>query len=321
MAPKKISIVTPCFNEQENVRMCHEAVRDLFATKLKDYEVEHLFCDNHSTDDTVAILEEIAAGDPRVKVIVNANNFGVYRSMFNGVLNASGDAVIPFLPADLQDPPEIIPQFVRHWEEGCKVVYGQRDKREEPLLKLILRKVYYRMIRRLSSIDIPVDAGEYQLIDRKVVEALRLFDDHQPYLRGMIAACGFKAIGVKYTWKRRQKGHSKIGLSRMFDYGLNGMVSMTVFPIRLGIIIGFFLACLSMLFAFSHILLYLVTGHQLADKGIMTIIVSIFFFSGIQLFFISLIGEYVASIHSQVRKGPLVVEERRINFAGKDAAA
>lgn len=311
---KRIAIVTPCYNEQDNVRACYEAVREIFESKLSGYDYEHLFCDNRSTDNTVAILEEIAGADRRVKVIVNANNFGPFRSMFNGLLNAGGDAVIPFFPADLQDPPEVIPEFVRYWEEGYKVVYGQRDKREEPLLKLILRKAYYRLIRRFSKIDIPLDAGEYQLLDRRVVEALRQFDDHEPFLRGMIAACGFKARGVKYTWKKRKKGYSKAGLLTMFDQGLNGMVSTTIFPIRLGMVAGFLLAFLSVVYATLNIVLYFVFGGQLAGKGIMTIIVAIFFFSGVQLFFISLIGEYVASIHSQVRKGPLVVEERRINF-------
>ena len=314
MTPKKrITVITPCYNEQENIRGCYEAVKRLFDNKLKDYALEHLFCDNHSSDRTVEILEEIAVTDTRVKVIVNANNFGVFRSMFNGIQNATGDAVIPFFPADMQDPPEVMIAFVQRWEEGYRVVYGQRDKRQEPWLIFKLRKLYYRLIRHFARIDIPVDAGEYQLLDRKVVEALKLFDDYQPYLRGMIASCGFKSIGVKYTWGKRHGGESKFRLPRLFDMALNGMVSTTVFPIRLGMMGGGLLSLFSLVMALFYLALYIFTDPPVS-KGIMLIIVSIFFFGGVQLFFISVIGEYVAAIHSQVRKGPLVVEERRINF-------
>lgn len=313
---KLISIVTPCFNEEASVAACHKAVKDLFSNELKGYDYEHIFCDNHSTDDTVKNLEAIAKKDKNVKIIVNANNFGVFRSMFNGLLATKGDAVVPFLPADLQDPPEVIPEFIKHWEEGYKVVYGQRSKREECFPKWMLRKIYYRVIKRFSNMDMPLDAGEFQLIDRQVVEALKQFDDHQPYLRAMIAACGFKSIGVKYTWKKREAGESKAGMFVLIHEALNGMVSTTHFPIRLGMIAGFGLSLLSILYAFLNVLLYFISSEPLADKGTMTVIVALFFFSGVQLFFISLVGEYVASIHSQVRKGPLVIEEKRVNFDG-----
>ncbi len=311
---KKISIVTPCYNEQDNVETCHEAVKALFANELAAYDYEHIFCDNASTDKTVEILEKIAAGDTRVKVIVNANNFGVFRSMFNGLLSTSGDAAVPFLPADLQDPPEVIPEFVKRWEDGYKVVYGQRNQREEHWIKRFLRGAYYRFIKRYSAVHMPLDAGEFQLIDVKVIDALRQFDDYQPYLRGMIATCGFKSVGIPYKWKRRQKGMSKAGILAMFDQGLNGMVSSTNVPIRFGMIVGIIIACLSVLYAFYNVIVYLMADEPVADKGIMTLIVALFFLSGMQIFFTSLVGEYVASIHSQVRKGPLIIEEKRINF-------
>lgn len=311
---KLISVITPCFNEEENVRDCYEAIKNLFATKLAAYDYEHIFCDNASEDQTVARLEEIAKTDSRVKVIVNANNFGFLRSMFNGVINAKGDAVIPMMPADLQDPPDLIPAFIQYWEQGYKVVYGQRDKRDESFLIEGARKVYYKFVNRFSKAKIPLDAGEFQLIDRKVVEALKLFDDYEPYLRGLIAQCGFKSIGVKYFMKAREKGTAKGRLGLLFDLGLNGIVSSTTVPIRVGLIFGFVMSLLSLGYAVFLLGLFFIGGRAHVNPGMASLMIGLFLLSGIQLFFISLVGEYVASIHNQVRKGPLVIEDRRINF-------
>ncbi|MEK2645220.1 glycosyltransferase family 2 protein [Bdellovibrio sp. BCCA] len=311
---KLVSVVTPCFNEQENVQDCYEAIKSLFETKLKDYDYEHIFCDNASGDKTVEELEKIAAQDSRVKVIVNANNFGFLRSMFNGVISSRGDAVIPMMPADLQDPPELIPTFIEYWEKGYKVVYGQRDKRDESFLIESARKLYYKFVNRFSKAKIPLDAGEFQLIDRKVVEALKLFDDYEPYLRGLIAQCGFKSIGVKYFMKAREKGEAKGRLGLLFDLALNGIVSSTTVPIRVGLIFGFLMSLLSLGYAAFLVILFFVNGRSHVNPGMASLMIGLFLLSGIQLFFIALVGEYVASIHNQVRKGPLVVEDRRINF-------
>lgn len=311
---KLISIVTPCYNEEENVHSCHQAVADLFKNQLKGYDYEHIFCDNASTDRTAALLEEVAATDPKVKVILNSNNFGFLRSMFNGTISAKGDAVVPFLPADLQDPPELIPEFVKYWEQGYRVVYGQRDKREEAWLMLLGRKMYYKFITKFAKTAIPLDAGEFQLIDRKVVEALKLFDDYDPYLRGMIASVGFKRIGVKYLMKRRERGTAKGRLGLLLNLGVNGIISTTTIPIRIGLFVGFTMASLSILWAFINLGLYIFTDRLKMMEGMASVLIGLFLLSGIQIFFISLVGEYVASIHSQVRRGPLVVEEKRINF-------
>lgn len=311
---KVISVVTPCFNEEENVYDCYIAIKNLFSSKLPDYDYEHVFCDNASEDNTVRELEKIAAEDPRVKVIINANNFGFLRSMFNGVLNTRGDAVIPMMPADLQDPPDLIPTFIEYWEKGYKVVYGQRDKRDESFIIEQGRKLYYKIVARFSKAKIPLDAGEFQLIDRKVVEALKLFDDYEPYLRGLIAQCGFKSIGVKYFMKAREKGEAKGRLMLLFDLALNGIVSTTTVPIRIGLVFGFLMSLLSLGYAAFLVVLFFVSGRSHVDPGMASLMIGLFLLSGIQLFFISLVGEYVASIHNQVRKGPLVVEDRRINF-------
>lgn len=311
---KLISIVTPCFDEEDNVEECRRAVASLFQNELAAYDHEHIFCDNASTDGTLAILRRMASEDRAVKIIANARNFGPFRSLFNGVLNAGGDAVLVFLPADLQDPPELIADFVRRWEEGYEVVYGIRKRREESLVMVALRKVYYRMITKFADIYIPPDVGEFQLIDRKVLEALRRFDDYYPYVRGMIASCGFRATGIEYTWKARKRGFSKNNLYRLIDQGLNGLISFTNVPLRLCMLLGFLVAGASISYALLQLLVNLVFFRKFAPPGIASLTVAIFFFSGVQLFVLGLLGEYIGAIHSQVRKRPLVIEKERINF-------
>jgi glycosyltransferase involved in cell wall biosynthesis len=311
---KVISIVTPCFNEQENVTDCYEAVKRVFEQQLPDYDFEHVFCDNASDDDTVGVLRELARKDPRVKVIVNARNFGPFCSTFNGLINTTGHAVVVLLAADLQDPPELVATFVKRWEEGYQVVYGIRRTREENVLMHGVRKLYYWTVSKFADITIPPNVGEFQLVDRVIVEALRRFDDHYPYIRGMIANCGFRVTGVEYTWKARQKGFSKNRLYHLIDQGLNGLVSFTKVPLRLCLLGGFCLAGLSILYAFFSLVVNLWCWRLLAAPGIATLIVSLFFFSGVQLFFFGILGEYVAAIHFQVRKRPMVIERERINF-------
>jgi polyisoprenyl-phosphate glycosyltransferase len=314
-APRKvISVVTPCFNEQDNVADCYEAVKRVFAEQLPDYDFEHLFCDNASTDGTVAVLRELAGKDPHVRVIVNARNFGPFCSTFNGLMNTSGDAVVVLLAADLQDPPELIVDFVRRWEQGYQVVYGIRKDREEGFLMHRIRRLYYWTVSHFADITIPPNVGEFQLIDRVIVEALHQFDDHYPYVRGMIAHCGFRATGIEYTWKARKKGFSKNRLYHLVDQGLNGLVSFTKVPLRLCLLGGFCLAGLSLLYAFLSFAYHLCCHGELVPPGIPTLIVALFFFSGVQLFFFGVLGEYVSAVHFQVRKRPLVIERERINF-------
>jgi len=315
---KMISIVTPCYNEEENIRDCYGAVREVFETRLAGYDFEHIFCDNASTDRTVAILKELAREDGRVKIIVNSRNFGPFRSTFNGLLNTKGDAVVVLLAADLQDPPALIPDFVRKWEEGYQIVYGIREKREENPVMAYARKIYYRLIRRFADVDIPPDVGEFQLIDRVVVEALRGFDDYYPFIRGMIASCGFRSVGLPYVWGRRRKGFSKNRLYHLVDQGLNGLISFTNIPLRLCMFFGFFLAVLSITYAVVQLVVNLIFFRTFAPPGIATLIVGLFFFSGVQLFFLGFLGEYIGAIHFQVRKRPLVIERERINFEKKE---
>ena len=317
---KRISIVAPCWNEQDNVRACYEAVRDVFARDLPAYDFELIFADNASTDGTVAELRALAAADPRVKVILNSRNYGPFRSTFNALLRASGDAVIPMLAVDLQDPPELIPTFVEKWESGFQVVAGRRKTRQEPFLLRSVRRLYYRLVTLLADVSIPPDVGEFQLVDRVVLDALRRFDDHYPYIRGMIADCGFDVTTVDYEWRERARGVSKNRLYHLIDQGLNGLISFTNVPLRLATLLGFVTAALSAAWAIVQLAINLAEYRSLVEPGIATLIVALFFFSGVQLMFLGLLGEYIGSIHAQVRRRPLVIERETINFDADHAA-
>jgi glycosyltransferase involved in cell wall biosynthesis len=319
---KTISIITPCFNEEENVRDCHEQIKALFDfPPLSNYRREHVFADNCSTDRTVEILREIAAKDSDVKIILNSRNFGPMRSNYNGAMAATGDAVVLLMPADLQDPPELIPDMVRHWEAGAEIVYGIRATRSEGFAMKSLRKFYYRLISKFSTISVPPDVGDYQLVDRRVVEAMRKVEDSYPFMRIMTFEAGGKAVGIPYHWRARKRGLSKNNMLHLFDQGMNGLVTFTTAPVRIALYFGFVIATLSVLYAIANVIAALFLFGRLAAPGITTLIVALFFFGGVQLFFIGLLGEYVLAIYGQTRRKPLIVERERINFgaAGSDA--
>lgn len=312
-AVKKISIITPCFNEEASVEECVQTVGRLFAKELPTYELEHIFCDNCSTDRTVDILKEMAKTNRSVKIIVNSRNFGILKNTYNGVLAATGDAVLLFLPVDLQDPPELIPEFVKHWENGYEIVFGLRAEREEGFVIRSARKLYYRLLSRLTYVDYPPDAGDFQLVDRKVHEAMKQIDDAQPFMRLMTFESGFRSIGVKYTWRARKHGKSRNRLSQMFEQGLNGIISFSGAPVRAALLVGFAISLVSIIYSVAILLLALF-GKVNSPAGIPTLIAALFFFGGVQIFFIGVLGEYILAIYNQVRRKPMVVERERINF-------
>lgn len=313
---KKISIISPAFNEEENVRECYAAVRALFDGPLADYECEHIFADNASTDRTAEILREIAGRDPHVKVILNSRNFGGPRSLYNALRYATGDAVLVFLAVDLQDPPEMLVNFVKLWETGTvDIVAGARAVREESFALRSARGAFYRMINSISDVDLPVNVGEFQLIDRKVWQAVIERDDHYPYVRGIIASVGFRRVILPYTWRARKAGVSKYNFFRMLNEAMNAIFAFSNAPMRLCTFLGGLLSALCLIYAFAAVVAYLISPH-VAPRGTATLIVSLFFLSGIQLAFIGVLGEYVTSIHAQVRRGPMVVERERINIDG-----
>ena len=313
---KVISVITPCFNEGEGVVECYEAVREIFKEKLPGYNYEHIFCDNASTDSTVIFLRKIAANDDRVKVIINSRNFGILRNTYNGVLNATGDAVLLFLPADMQDPPALIPEFVKHWENGYEIIYGIRKDRKEPFIMRFLRKSYYRLISRISYISYPADVGDFQLIDRTVHNVIKTYPETEPFLRMMTFDCGFNSIGVPYTWEKRIHGKSKNKFAALLHQGLTGIISFSNAPMRLALFAGVIIAVGSFLAAIGFVVMRMYFG-EYAPKGIFAILVSVFFFSGINLIFLGIIGEYILSIRMLVRRRPPAIERERINFSGK----
>jgi glycosyltransferase involved in cell wall biosynthesis len=314
---KKISIITPCFNEEQNVEQCYEQLRDIMNVKLPNYKYEHIFADNSSSDNTVKILRGIASRDKRVKVIVNSRNVGPFRNMWNAMKSATGDAVVPLLPADLQDPPDLIPAFVTRWESGDMVVYGIRKNRQESLLMRALRNFYYRVIGRFADSVIPRNAGEFLLADRRVVESILEVDDTYPYIRGLVAQTAVRSSFVSYTWIERKRGKSRNSFFDLLDQAINGFVSTSRITARIGLIFGFFLSFVGILGAIFTLFSTLI-NRQDVSPGIPTLIVAVFCFSGFQLLFLGIIGEYVLSIHSQVRRSPTMFEVERINFDASD---
>lgn len=317
MSRRLISIVSPCFDEEDNVEACYDAVRALFAREgpLAGYDYEHVFADNSSTDGTAARLKALAGSDPRVKIIVNARNYGPFRSTFNALRHTKGDAVVPMLPVDLQDPPQLIPEFVRKWEEGYLRVYGVRQKRRESWLMRFMRRRYYWLVNRLSNIEIPENVAEFQLLDRAIVRSLLRFRDYYPYIRGMIANIGFnrESTGVDYVWQRRKSGKSKNSLFNLLDQGLNGIISFSNVPMRLAILSGFGIAIFSIVYGAIQLAINVIYFGA-APAGIATLIVALFFFSGVQLALLGVLGEYVSAIHSQVRQGDVLIERELINL-------
>jgi glycosyltransferase involved in cell wall biosynthesis len=310
---KTISVITPCYNEESSVLRCHQAVLRVFSDSLPNYDLEHIFCDNASSDSTVSILKQIAVNDRRVKIIINSRNFGILKNAFNGALNATGNAVILFMPVDLQDPPELIPEFVKKWESGYQLVYGIRATREENFLLALTRKAFYRLLSFFSYVDYPPDAGDFQLVDKCILDVIKLVDDAQPFMRLLTFDCGYKSIGIPYTWRARLEGVSRNNLRSMVDQALNGLISFSTAPLRMSMLLGLIVSFGSLFYSFVVILLVLL-GLISVQAGTPTLIIAIFFFSGVQLFFLGVLGEYVSAIYNQVRKKPLVVVRERVNF-------
>ena len=317
MFRKLISIVSPCFNEEGNVEACAEAVAALFSEggPLEGYDYEHIFVDNCSTDGTAPELRRMAARDKRIRVVINARNYGPFRSTFNALRHAKGDAILPMLPVDLQDPVELIPQFVEKWEEGYMRVFGVRASRAEGAVMRTVRASYYWAVNKFSNIKITPGVAEFQLIDRQVLDALLTYRDYYPYIRGMIENVGFQneSCGIEYRWQERRSGLSKNRLLNLIDQGLNGLISFTNFPMRLVIFVGLVVSFLSLIYGAIQLVLNLFFETN-ADPGVATIIVSVFFFSGVQLFIMGIFGEYISAIHFQVRQGDFVVERETINL-------
>jgi len=308
-----LTIITPCYNEEASVVDCAREVQKVMSSRLPKVKYEHIFIDNASIDGTVQELRKIASTSKNVKVIVNSRNVGPFRNMYAAMAKASGRAVIPMLPADLQDPADKIPDLYKEWVKGYLVVYGERTNRQESLLMRALRGLYYRIVRTMSETDIPVNSGEFMLIDRKISDEICKIGDHYPYIRGLVAQSTSNSTSVPYTWGVRKKGKSKSNFLALIDQAINGFVSTSRAPARIALLGGFGISGLGFLAGFWSLIVN-VFDAPTALQGIPTLIVALFFFGGIQLFFLGLIGEYVLSIHSQVRRLPREFEVESINF-------
>ena len=308
---KLISIMTPCYNEESNVEKVYNTVKEVM-DKHDGYCYEHIFIDNSSKDKTVEILKEIAKKDKNVKIIVNARNFGHIRSPYYGLLQTNGDAVIPVV-ADLQDPPSMITDFIKKWEEGYKIVIAVKKKSRESFLMFAIRKFYYNIITNLSDIELIKNFTGFGLYDKRVIEILREIDDPYPYFRGLICDIGFERYEIEYTQPRRERGITKNNFYTLYDLAMLGITNHSKIPLRIATMTGFIMSILSFLGGIIY-LVYKLIDWQNFQVGIAPAVIGLFIFSSVQLFFTGILGEYIGSIHTQVLKRPLVIEKERINF-------
>ena len=308
---KTLSIVTPCYNEEGNIPELIRRVREVMA-QLPAYHYEHIFIDNCSTDQTLAVLKQFAAEDRRVKIIVNARNFGHIRSPYYALLQAKGDAVIS-LVADLQDPPALLLDFVREWEAGHKVVVGIKTRSRESWWRYQLRGLYYRMIRRLADVDLLEQFTGFGLYDRQIMDVLRGLREPYPYFRGLISDVGYNIKRVEYTQPDRWHGLTKNNFFSLFDIAMLGFTSYSKVPLRLATFVGFLTAGLSLGVGMGYLVAKLMFWKTFT-AGMAPLMVGIFFLGSVQLIFMGIVGEYVGAVFTYVQNRPLVIEKERINF-------
>lgn len=311
-ARRKISIVTACYNEEENVELLYEKIKDVINKIPGGYDYEHLFIDNSSSDDTVKILKRIAEKDKNVKIIVNSRNFGHVRSPVYGLFQATGDVVISIV-ADFQDPPELIPEFIKNWEDGYDIVLGVKDKSQENRLVFAARKVYYSMLRSLSEVNVYKNFTGFGLYDRKVMDALKQMYDPYPFFRGMIGEVGYRVKRIKYEQPRRKFGISKNKFYSLYDMGITGIINNSKVPLRIAVMLGLFFAVLSFFVGVLYFVAKLIWWKEFT-LGIAPIMIFMSFMFAIILLFIGILGEYIGAIYTQVLNRPLVFEKERINF-------
>jgi len=311
MSGNYISIVTPCHNEAGNIQELYDRVKGIMSS-LSDYDYEHIFIDNASTDGTIEILRRIAANDRKAKVIINTRNFGHIRSPQYALRQTKGEAVIHIV-ADLQDPPEMIIDFIRKWEVGYKIVIGVKEKSEESALFFAIRKLYYSVIGKLSEITLIKNFTGFGLYDRTVIDILKQIDDPYPYFRGLICDIGFERAEIPYVQPNRVRGLTKNNFYSLYDMAMLGITNHSKVPLRLATMTGFAVAILSLLVAGGYFLYKLVFWDNFS-VGIAPLVIGLFFFAAVQLFFIGIIGEYIGAIHTQILKRPMVIEKERINF-------
>ena len=313
-----ISIVSGCYNEEDNVEELYAQVRDAIRS-LPGYTYEHIFIDNASTDRTVERLRALAARDRNVKVIVNTRNFGHIRSPYHALLQARGEAVVS-MASDLQDPPSLIPELIKRWTEGYKVVMAVKPEAEGNWLGTSLRRAYYNFLGRMANIQLTKNFTGFGLYDQEVIEILRKIEDPYPYFRGLVADLGFEAATIEFRQPKRKHGVTHNNFYTLYDLAMLGLTSYSKVPLRLATMLGFFMSLTSFLVALGYLVMKLLFWNRF-PFGQAPLLIGIFFFGSVQLLFIGLIGEYIGAIHTQVQRRPLVIEKERINFSEEKKSA
>ena len=303
---KKISIIAPCYNEEDNLQDYYDEIQRVFNEinkKFKekiDYEI--IFADDNSKDNSVELIKKLAQDNERIKLIVNRQNYGVYKNTFNAIKYASGDALVPMLPIDMQDPPNLLITFVEFWLSGNDVIVGTRYERKENFLMRNIRRLYYRMASRFSDINLIKYAGEYQLLDKSIYEELFEIDDYYPYIRGLIASLTSDYVEVPYKWEERNKGKSNYKLSDYYDHAINGIVSTSTSPLRRLSFYGIIFSLILMVVSVVQGFIFLFINSDLISGGTVTVLFIVSTFSFLILLITSVMSEYVSAIHSQVRR-------------------
>ena len=309
---KKISVLIPCYNEKENVGPISQAVTGILERELPQYDYELVFIDNDSTDGTRDIIRGLCRENPRIKAIFNARNFGQFNSPYYGMLQVTGDCVIEMV-ADFQDPVELIPQYVREWEKGYKIVIGIKTSSQENRIMYWLRSCYYRTIKKLSDVEQIEHFTGSGLYDREFIEILRRLDDPTPFLRGIVAELGYKRKEIPYEQPKRRAGKTHNNFYKLYDAAMLSVTSYTKAGLRLATIFGSLCAGLSLAVALVYLVMKLIWWDRF-PAGMAPMLIGMCFLGSVQIFFIGLVGEYILSINQRVMHRPLVIEEERINF-------
>lgn len=308
---KKISVLVPCYNEEENVNAISEAIiKEL--NKLDKYDYELVFIDNYSKDNTRNLIQELCKKNKKIKAIFNCKNFGQFNSPYYGMLQTTGDCTI-LISADFQDPVEMIPKFIKGWEQGYKIVIGIKNKSQENKIMYFLRSCYYKIISKMSETEMIEHFTGFGLYDKKFIQVLKTLDDSKPFLRGIVAELGFERKEIPYEQQKRRAGKTHNNFYTLYDAAMLSFTSYTKAGLRLATFIGVFIAVLSFIIGLVYLILKIIYWDRYA-AGTTPILIGMFFLGAIQLFFIGFLGEYILSINSRMMKRPLVIEEKRINF-------
>lgn len=312
---KIIAVVVPTYNEESNIAVIYERLCTMFQEQLSNYEMRLLFIDNASVDKSRNLIEDLCQKDDRVQAIFNATNFGFSRSSFYGLSQAEGDCAV-MLYADMQDPPEVIPEFVKKWEEGYKIVTGIKSQSKENKIMYALRGIYYNIIDKISEGEHIKQFDGFGLYDASFIQVIRQLRDPIPYLRGLVAELGFKRAEVEYTQEKRKAGKSSFNFARYYDVAMLGLTSSTKAIMRMATFLGIIMASICAIISIVTLIIKL-TNWNYFDVGTAAIIIGIFFVGGVQIFFLGFLGEYILNINIRTMGHPVVVEEKRINMKRK----